>query len=67
MAPGPDSSDVGSLASDDGSSPPSDVGSTVSSPGDDNPVGAAAAPAPQRGGSKRNCVRNFVRDLLSRR
>ena len=73
VAPGPDSSDVGSLASDDGSSPPSDVGSlasdvgsTVSSPGDDNPVGAAA-PAPQRGGSKRNCVRNFVRDLLSRR
>ncbi len=30
--------------------------------------GPGAAPAkPQRGGSKRNCVRNFVRDLLSRR
>lgn len=83
VAPGPDSSDVasslasslasdvGSLASDDESSPPFDDGSSLSSLGDDNPVGAAAAaaaaPAPLSGGSKRNCVRNFVRDLLSRR
>jgi hypothetical protein len=39
----------------------------VASEPEPEPAAAAAAPAPLSGGSKRNCVRNFVRDLLSHR
>lgn len=40
----------------------------VASEPEPEPAAAAAAPfEPQSGGAKRNCVRNFVRDLLSRR